>query len=89
MRQRRQPLHDEMLAQWRSYDSVQTWLKLFPGRLNPRNNGTLHGTLSTFDQTEFGAASKVSLNSTGTDFVPKGCAQGKICGMVLALHGCK
>ena len=71
------------------YDSLQTWLKLFLGRLNPRNNGKLQGTLSTFDQTEFGAAPNVSLNSTGTVFVPKACAQGKTCGMVLALHGCK
>ena len=71
------------------YDSVQTWLKLFLGRLNPRNNGNLQGTLSTFDQTEFGAASNVSLNSAGTVFVPKACVQGKTCGMVLALHGCK
>jgi poly(3-hydroxybutyrate) depolymerase len=71
------------------YDSVNTWLKLFLGRLNPRNNGKLSGTLSTFDQTEFGASPNVSLSSTGTVFVPKACAQGKTCGFVLALHGCK
>ena len=71
------------------YDSVQTWLKLFLKKLNPRNNGKLQGTLSTFNQTEFGAAPNVSLNSTGTVFVPKACAQGKTCGMVVALHGCK
>jgi len=71
------------------YDSVKTWLSMFLGRLNPRNNGKLSGTLSTFDQTEFGASPNVSMSSTGSVFVPKACAQGKTCGFVLALHGCK
>jgi poly(3-hydroxybutyrate) depolymerase len=70
------------------YDSVKTWLTMFLGRLNPRNNGKLSGTLSAFDQTEFGAASNVSMSSTGKIFVPKACAEGKTCGFVLALHGC-
>jgi poly(3-hydroxybutyrate) depolymerase len=70
------------------YDSVKTWLTMFLGTLSPRNNGKLSGTLSTFDQTEFGAAPNVSMSSTGSVFVPKACAQGKTCGFVLALHGC-
>jgi poly(3-hydroxybutyrate) depolymerase len=70
------------------YDSVKTWLTMFLGRLNPRNNGKLSGILSTFDQTEFGASANVSLSSTGKVFVPKACAEGKTCGFVLALHGC-
>jgi hypothetical protein len=36
------------------YDSVETWLTMFLGPLKPRNNGKLSGTLSSFDQTEFG-----------------------------------
>ena len=71
------------------YDSVKTWLGMFLGKLNSRNNGKQLGTLSTFDQTEFGASPNVSMSSTGSVFVPKGCAQGKTCGFVLALHGCK
>ena len=71
-----------------AYDSVKTWLTMFLGRLNPRNNGKLSGSLSTFDQTEFGASPNVSMSSTGKVFVPKACAQGKTCGFVLALHGC-
>jgi hypothetical protein len=70
------------------YDSVKTWLTMFLGRLNPRNSGKLSGSLSTFDQTEFGASSNVSMSSTGKVFVPKACAEGKTCGFVLALHGC-
>jgi poly(3-hydroxybutyrate) depolymerase len=70
------------------YDSVKTWLTMFLGRLSPRNNGKLSGSLSTFDQTEFGAASNVSMSPTGNVFVPKACAEGKTCGLVLALHGC-
>jgi poly(3-hydroxybutyrate) depolymerase len=71
------------------YDSVKTWLTMFLGPLAPRNNGKLQGSLITFDQTEFGASSNLSLSSTGSVFVPKSCAHGKTCGFVLALHGCK
>ena len=70
------------------YDSVKTWLTMFLGTLNPRNNGKLQGTLATFDQTAFGASTNVSMSPTGSIFVPKSCAQGKRCGFVLALHGC-
>jgi poly(3-hydroxybutyrate) depolymerase len=70
------------------YDSVKTWLTMFLGPLKPRNNGRLSGTLSAFDQTEFGASPSVSMSSTGSVFVPKSCLQGEICGFVLALHGC-
>ena len=70
------------------YDSVKTWLTMFLGPLKARNNGTLSGTLSAFDQTEFGATSNVSMSPTGSVFVPKACAQGQTCGLVLAMHGC-
>lgn len=71
------------------YDSVRTWLTLFLGALNPRNDGRLHGSLRDFDQTEFGASQHVSMNHTGKVFVPRSCAQGRECGFVLALHGCR
>ena len=70
------------------YDSVKTWLTMFLGPLKARNNGKLSGTLSSFDQTEFGASPNLSMSSTGSVFVPKACAQGHTCGFVLALHGC-
>ncbi|RZF28583.1 hypothetical protein EVC45_17175 [Paraburkholderia sp. UYCP14C] len=76
------------LANGAAYDSVETWLTMFVGRLKPRNNGKLSGTLYSFDQTEFGASPNLSMSSTGSVFVPKACAQGDRCGFVLALHGC-
>ena len=70
------------------YDSVHTWLSMFFPHLNPRNGGKLSGTLSAFDQTEFGASSNLSMAPTGSVFVPRSCASGHRCGFVLALHGC-
>lgn len=70
------------------YDSVKTWLTMFLGPLKPRNDGRLGGTLAAFDQAEFGASKNVSMSPTGSVFVPKACAQGAECGLVLALHGC-
>lgn len=70
------------------YDSVRTWLTMFLGKLKARNDGKLSGALLAFDQTEFGATENVSMSPTGTVFVPKACAQGQTCGLVLALHGC-
>ncbi|MEO7335016.1 MAG: prolyl oligopeptidase family serine peptidase [Caldimonas sp.] len=71
------------------YDSVKTWLTMFLGPLKARNNGRLSGTLSAFDQTEFGATPNLSMSSSGSVFVPKSCAQGQTCGLVLAMHGCQ
>ena len=70
------------------YDSVKVWLTMFLGPLKPRNNGKLSGTLYAFDQTEFGATANLSMSPTGSVFVPKACAQGQTCGLVLAMHGC-
>jgi poly(3-hydroxybutyrate) depolymerase len=70
------------------YDSVKTWLTMFLGSLQPRNNGKLQGSLMAFDQTAFGASPSVGLAPAGSVFVPKACAEGKTCGFVLALHGC-
>ena len=71
-----------------AYDSVKTWLTMFLGSLNPRNDGQLTGTLSSFDQTEFGGSPSLSMSPTGSVYVPKACAQGHECGMVMAFHGC-
>jgi poly(3-hydroxybutyrate) depolymerase len=71
-----------------AYDSEQTWLQAFFGMLKPRNGATLTGSLIAFDQTAFGASASNSMDTTGYVFVPKNCAAGRSCGLVLALHGC-
>ena len=71
-----------------AYDSVKTWLTMFLGTLNPRNDGQLTGTLSSFDQTEFGGSPSLSMSPTGSVYVPKACEQGRECGLVMAFHGC-
>jgi poly(3-hydroxybutyrate) depolymerase len=70
------------------YDSEQTWLQVFFGMLKPRNGGALKGTLINFDQTAFGAGPANSMDTNGYVFVPRDCAAGRVCGLVLALHGC-
>jgi poly(3-hydroxybutyrate) depolymerase len=70
------------------YDSVHTWLSMFFKNLAPRNDGKLAGRLSTFDQTEFGASTNVSMATTGSVFIPRPCANGARCAFILALHGC-
>lgn len=72
----------------RAYDSERTWLTAFFGQLRPRNFGRLAGTLINFDQTEFGARASNSMDTNGYAFVPRDCAQGRRCGLVVAFHGC-
>jgi poly(3-hydroxybutyrate) depolymerase len=71
------------------YDSEHTWLSLFFGALNPRNSGTLQGSLVNFDQTEFGASAANGMDTNGWAFVPQSCAGQQRCGLVLAFHGCR
>jgi poly(3-hydroxybutyrate) depolymerase len=70
------------------YDSVQKWMTLFFGTLNPRGTLALHGSLMRFDQTEFGASAANSMDTKGTVYVPQGCTAGATCGLVVAFHGC-
>jgi len=72
----------------RAYDSEQTWLSAFFGRLRPRNDGRLGGRLVNFDQTEFGAAASNSMDTNGYYFVPESCSDRHPCGLVVAFHGC-
>jgi poly(3-hydroxybutyrate) depolymerase len=71
------------------YDSEKTWLTMLLGTLRPRNNGNLRGALVNFDQTEFGAGPANSMDTSGWVFVPRRCAAGNRCALVLALHGCQ
>jgi poly(3-hydroxybutyrate) depolymerase len=70
------------------YDSEQKWLTLFFGTLSPRASA-VQGSLTRFDQTEFGAGASNSMDTNGTVFVPQACAAGATCGFVVAFHGCK
>ena len=72
----------------RAYDSEQTWLSAFFGRLRPRNDGRLAGRLVNFDQTEFGAGASNSMDTNGYYFVPESCSDRHPCGLVVAFHGC-
>lgn len=72
------------------YDSEKVWLSQLFGPLKPKNNETLKGSVLPFDQNEFatGVAANISMADTGYVFVPKNCANGGACGLVVALHGC-
>lgn len=70
-----------------AYDGSGQALELIMGPLNPRNDGTLTGVLSEFDQTEFIGADK-GMASAGWVYVPKSCAEGASCVSHIAFHGC-
>lgn len=73
------------------FDAERTFLTQFYGSLNARNNGTLGGSFIQFNQNAFCPNSNcaaISMDSTGWVFVPKNCAQGQACRLVVALHGC-
>ncbi len=70
-----------------AYDSEQTWLTLFLGTLSAKNTGTLTGSLLNFNQDPFGGGSN-DLDTNGWVFVPKSCASGTQCSLVVALDGC-
>jgi poly(3-hydroxybutyrate) depolymerase len=70
------------------YDSEQVWLTKFLGTLNPKNTGTLTGSLINFDQTPYGGGSN-DLDTNGWLFVPASCASGTTCAIVVALDGCE
>ena len=73
------------------FDAERTFLTQFYGTLNARNNGTLGGSFIQFNQDAFcpnSHCAAISMDSTGWLFVPKNCAQGQACRLLVALHGC-
>jgi poly(3-hydroxybutyrate) depolymerase len=68
------------------FDAEQQFLSYFFGTLNARNSGTLTGSLIKFNQAPYAA---VSMDSSAYIFVPKACASGSSCKLVVALHGCE
>jgi poly(3-hydroxybutyrate) depolymerase len=71
------------------YDSEKTWLTLLLGNMQPRNNDALQGQLINFDQRPFGASASNSMDTNGYVFVPDACAQGALCALLVAFHGCR
>jgi len=57
------------------------------GTLNARNDGTLGGTFTEFDQTAF--VSGHGMATTGWVYVPQDCAAGSACRLHVVFHGCK
>jgi poly(3-hydroxybutyrate) depolymerase len=61
------------------------------GTVRAPNTGPLRGTLVRFAQHDFavtGWAPGVSMDATGFAYVPDGCAAGRSCRLLVALHGC-
>lgn len=56
----------------------------------PRAAATADGTLVAFDQRPFAPAGKATeLAEEGRLYLPKACAEGASCGVLIALHGCQ
>jgi hypothetical protein len=70
-----------------NFDLAGAVLQQLYGSLNPRNNGTLGGTFSEYDQIPF--VSGHAMASTGWVYVPQACGAGTPCRLHVVLHGCK
>lgn len=70
------------------FDGAGAILQQIYGPLNARNNGSLGGTFTEFDQTAF--VSGHGMASTGWVYVPAACASGSTaCKLHVVLHGCQ
>ncbi|RIX85060.1 extracellular catalytic domain type 2 short-chain-length polyhydroxyalkanoate depolymerase [Acidovorax cavernicola] len=71
------------------FDLAGDILQHLYGPLNARNNGTLGGTFTEFNQGEFAGGSGMA--ATGWLYTPAACAagSGNSCRVHLVLHGCK
>jgi poly(3-hydroxybutyrate) depolymerase len=70
-----------------NFDLAGEILKWLYGTLNPRNTGTLGGTLLQFDQTEF--VTNHGMDTTGWAYIPAACSSGATCKLHVVLHGCQ
>jgi hypothetical protein len=62
------------------------------GSVTAENTGPLTGTLTRFDQNAYasgGSAGALDLSGTGFSYVPRSCAAGSACRLLVALHGCE
>ena len=69
------------------FDLAGEMLKHIHGPLNARNNGTLSGAFSEFNQSAF--ISGHGMAATGWVYVPASCASGAVCKLHVVFHGCK
>jgi poly(3-hydroxybutyrate) depolymerase len=68
------------------FDLAGDILQFLYGPLNARNNGTLSGTFTEFNQTDF--VNGHAMAATGWIYVPQSC-NGTACRVHVVLHGCK
>jgi hypothetical protein len=74
------------------YDQAGILLQHIYGKLNPKNMGTLSGTLKRFNQAKFTAPVppiNYGMADIGYVYVPATCEQKHRCRVHIALHGCK
>jgi len=69
------------------FDLAGEILKQLHGPLNARNNGTLSGTFTEFDQGAF--VSGHGMAATGWVYVPQSCSAGAVCKLHVVFHGCQ
>jgi poly(3-hydroxybutyrate) depolymerase len=70
-----------------NYDLAGEILKHIYGPLSARNNATLSGTFTEFDQTAY--VSGHGMATTGWVYAPQACTSGTQCKVHVVLHGCK
>jgi poly(3-hydroxybutyrate) depolymerase len=61
------------------------------GPVAAANTGPLTGTLTQFDQNAYavgGSAAALDMSGSGFAYVPRSCATGSACRLLVALHGC-
>lgn len=68
-------------------DLAGAMLQQIYGPLNARNDGTLTGTFTEFDQTAY--VSGHGMATTGWVYVPAACSGSTACRVHVVLHGCK
>jgi len=74
------------------YDQAGIILQHIYGRLNPPSRGALNGTAQRFEQAAYTGADipdALSMSEAGYVFVPQDCADGAVCRVHIALHGCE
>jgi poly(3-hydroxybutyrate) depolymerase len=69
------------------FDLAGDLLQHLYGPLNPRNNGSLGGSLIEFDQSAF--VSGHGMAATGWVYVPQSCTAGARCRLHVVFHGCR
>ncbi|HEX6708253.1 MAG TPA: PHB depolymerase family esterase [Albitalea sp.] len=70
-----------------NFDLAGALLAQLYGPLAARNDGTLSGSFTEFDQSPY--VSGHGMAATGWIYVPQACAAGASCRLHVALHGCK